>query len=455
MSSAIGNYVHYSAKGYLNHGTNKTGPFSMWKTQTEEIKAKAKKNSATLGRYDYDKISQALEGIMKSDPGDSGAEALAMNQVIQFLDNKYKDTMQSLDTKTGNVSLKSTDGIIGQLRSSTSIEAALKKAVKLESILLDSAKSGSVEAQEAIKNVNQLIAFYDEIAKDINGMKKRNQLKITSQPETKKNLMEKKKELNQLIHEYAAYPAIELQKGDFFEALASHLPDVCEDIVGAEIQGDLREQVNFNRDVFEDQLITKEFGDMLERTSFSQGKVDVEITWKGQDEINQILGASLKNANLNKYYVHILSDSSLLYMIQDLDADFVNHFLNLFAKHKDAKKRTSTFQNLRSQMLEEMRLILFYKGLSGDNYGRKAANLFIVNDNQTGRVRTFGINELIDKVSENLNSLRGIQANHKTFNEAISFTNDWGTTPEERISRVLASVHATKISASISTGLLK
>ena len=178
MSSAIGNYVHYSAEGYLNHGTNKSGPFSMWKTQTEEIKAKAKKNSATLGRNDYDKISQALEGIMKSDPGDSGAEALAMNQVIQFLDNKYKDTMQNLDTKTGNVSLKSTDGIIGQLRSSTSIEAALKKAVKLESILLDSAKSGSVEAQEAIKNVNQLIAFYDEIAKDINGMKKRNQLKL-------------------------------------------------------------------------------------------------------------------------------------------------------------------------------------------------------------------------------------------------------------------------------------
>ena len=452
MSTGIGDYIHYSRDGYLQHGTTENGNFQMWESAIDSVKKRARKSNVTLSEQDLQKIESALEGILKSKIQDNTPQAKAKQEVIRILEQKFKDSLQNLDDTTGNVTLKDASSVLGKARSSTNIANLVKRVNNLEQIIIEQAQQGSMNASNALAEVKSLQSFYDSIATQINQFKKRNKIKITEDPRLHKDLQAKKNSLNNLIKEFAAYPAMELQKGEFFENLVAALPKVCENVVATYIQAIDREKVSYNKDNFASQFMTKNFGDMLEKTSLTQGKIDVEITWQGDDGLEQLLGASIKNANLGNYYVHVVTGSSLLFMIQDLDKDFVNHFLNLFAQHKG--KNTKTFMDYKQQMVEEMRLVLFYKGLTGDNYQRTSANMFIVNDNRTGKVRAYKAQDLIDKAAENIETLRGVQINGKTFNEKISFVNNWSATPDIRISNLLAQVQAAKVSASIFTGLL-
>lgn len=452
MSTGIGDYIHFSRDNYLQHGVTEDGSFKMWESAVDDVKKKARKNSVSLTDKDLQTIEQALEGILKSDIKDDTPQAVAKQEVLRVLEEKFKDTLQNVDDKTGNVTLKDASSVLGKARSSTNIANLVKRVNQLEQIIIDQARQGSIDAKNALIEVKSLQSFYDSVASQINQYKKRNKIKITEDPRLYKDLQAKKTSLNNLIKEFAAYPAMELQKGEFFENMAACLPKVCENVVATHIKAIDREKVSYDTEKFAPQFITKSFGEMLEKTSMTQGKIDVEITWRGDDGLEQLLGASLKNANLGNYYVHVVTGSSLLFMIQDLDTNFVNHFLNLFAKHKG--KDSSIFMDYKKQMVEEMRLVLFYKGLTGDNYQRTSANTFIVNDNRTGKVKAYRTQDLVDKAIENIDTLRGIQLNGKTFNEKISFVNNWSSTPDIRISSLLAQVQAAKVSASIFTGLL-
>lgn len=140
------------------------------------------------------------------------------------------------------------------------------------------------------------------------------------------------------------------------------------------------------------------------------------------------MGISAKNYNLDRYYVHVLSGSSLLYMLQDLDSDFVNHFLNLYAAHgkREGQKNVgidnAQLAAMKSSILPEIKLILLYKGLTGDTNGRSSANLFIINDSSKGKVKVLDMYKIISKVEAQ--AIKGIKLNDKTLNEKIKFRND-------------------------------
>ena len=105
-------------------------------------------------------------------------------------------------------------------------------------------------------------------------------------------------------------------------------------------------------------------------------------------------------------------------------------------------------------MLEEIKLILLYKALTGDTYGKKAANLFIVNDNRTGTVKVYTMSGIIEKAASS--SIKGVQVNGKTFNTSFRLKNSWSDeSAQDRISKLLADAHAKKISVSLSGSLLK
>lgn len=455
--SAIGDYIHYSKANYMHSGITRNGQFKMWKSQTRDIRNRAESESGSnISQAELNLIAESLEGIMSKGYVAGTPQETARKEIERVLTEKYQEKLQNIDYTTGNVTVRQdAENIIGKARSNTNVAMLYKKASKLEQIILDQAQRGNVQAKNATQQIQTLSNYYNQIAHEISSYKKRNKLQQTYTPQQVKDLREKRKQLNLLIEEFAAYPAIELQKGDFFEVGAKQLPTVINNVVSAEIQGSFREKVQFDKDLFAEDFITKDFGDMLEKTSLSQGKVDVEITWKGQDGLESLLRASLKNANLGHYYIRMVSGSSLLFMIQDLDTDFVNHFLNLMAKHKGRKNDIPAFMKLKEQMVEEMRLALFYKSLSGDNLNRTSANVFIVNDNQVGKVRAYRVQDLVDKAANNIKMLSGVKLNNKTFGIDTTFRNDWNDgSPEARISNLLADVHATKVSASIHTNLL-
>ena len=214
------------------------------------------------------------------------------------------------------------------------------------------------------------------------------------------------------------------------------------------VVGDDYEEVSFDQSQFSGAFTsTALIGNVLEKTSSSQGKIDVELQWDDKQ-----IGLSAKNIAIdpNKYQIHLVTGSSLLYMIQDRDTDFVNHFLNLFAKHGRPGAITGAFRTSKELMKDEMKLILFFKALTGANYKRKAANLFVVNDSTTGRVYVKSIEGLIDKVAEDINKYVGVTLNGTTFNTSIKqFNNPVLEDSKDRISALLMDVHARKVNVSL------
>lgn len=143
-----------------------------------------------------------------------------------------------------------------------------------------------------------------------------------------------------------------------------------------------------------------------------------------------------------------------MYLLQDEDPQFVNHFLNIFATHGQKGSNKASLTAFRNRMLEEVKLILFYKALTGDTYGRKAANVFILNDNRTGRVKVYSIPDLIDKVAQK--PIKGIQLNGKTFTASTSLKNNWHRdSAQARIGTLLAEAHSKKVKVSINASMFR
>lgn len=115
-------------------------------------------------------------------------------------------------------------------------------------------------------------------------------------------------------------------------------------------------------------------------------------------------------------------------MLQDVDSDFVNHFLNLYAAHGKLERQKSVNADnakltaMKSGILPEIKLILLYKGLTGDTNKRSSANLFIINDSSKGKVKVFDMYKLISQIGTQ--AIKGIKLNDKTLNEKIKFKND-------------------------------
>ncbi len=109
------------------------------------------------------------------------------------------------------------------------------------------------------------------------------------------------------------------------------------------------------------------------------------------------------------HWITLTSNSPLLYMIQDLDGDFVNHFLNIFAEHED---ETPVFRGMRETMMDEIRFVALYKALTGSGAGRTYANTFVVNDVRTGEVKVYDMADILWAAveRENMNKSTGIRA---------------------------------------------
>lgn len=464
--SAIGNYVHYKWSNYVLSGTKRTIPgkenedknvFEGWQSQKAIIKRKAK----ALAKKAYSKDDQGrkdledtLNSMMVDHDKASGRVKEIQNRVTQTLNEKFGESLQKIDYETGNVSMKGDrSSVIGKVKSAN-IEELIKRTEKLEQILVQQAGKAPVP-DSVFKTINMLKTCYQDISKSIleaqqtNGIQHKQQMKTVNA-----DLRFLREMVNELISEYAAFPTVNLQKGTYFEELIKYAPyamdGAAEDAIGEAIGTTGREAAVYTRDNFSKFVTTKEdFGGIIATTHTTQGKVDVEITWQGKP-----LAISAKNVSLDSYYIHILDGSPLLYMLQDVDSEYVNHFLNIFASHKGHSSKSATVASYRTAMLQDIKLILMYKAITGDVAGRKTANLFIVNDNRTGSVKVYAIDDLIDKIEKQ--PIDGIQLNGKTFNTSINLYNKWdNVSAMNRVSKLLADAHAKKVTASLSTKILQ
>ena len=182
-------------------------------------------------------------------------------------------------------------------------------------------------------------------------------------------------------------------------------------------------------------------------TNITQDKVDVTIT------VNDMkLPASVKNYDLgNEKFtdIHLLSGSSVLMLAQEYE-NFMNHYLNIVANHEDSEPGDSTLNKAHLAM----KMTILLKALQGGLYSRGGktgtADIFIVNDSSKGGFKVYFIDDIIEKVSQNMELLKT-----GDYDKVNKLNNNYiGDAPSDatarvRISKLLAQLHNMKLEVSV------
>lgn len=456
--AGIGDYVHYYAKNYLNYGTTKENAFNMWKSQKGAIRNKANSNRSPLTKAEREELQLAISSIIKSAPGEDSKIASAQYMVENLIVKEFDDAARRLNWDTGNMEWEDDEKnrVLGKLHRSRNetkqleldLKKTLDKANKLKTIMenyigVPSAK----DAQRLRHDMKDLQALIRQTERKMKARVKQQGWTWQTPEMTDLQLMQN---INRLIETYAAYPNINTQKGYALEAIIAMAPYVAQEMAieeaAKQISGGQHEKVEIDSKRFADFLQLEVGNNVFAEISgsSSQGKVDVRLNWN-----NKIAKISAKNVNLSSghAWVHIVSGSSLLFLLQDTNTIFLNHFLNLMAEHPD---NSIALKEKRQQILTEVKLILFYKALSGNSYKRSSADTFIINDNSSkSGVRVYCINDIVQSV---LNS--GSTQNISITNTAgtsinnIRFQNTWidgDESGKNRITNLLLFVHQQKI----------
>lgn len=471
--SAIGDYIHYTAKGYNMHGTTLKGKREIFNFQIQKNNInKRLKFSGMQKKHEY---QDALNKILSNkDTSDSQVQDI-QSYIETQLNSKYLETMGKINWSTGNVSANIARGkeiSTNAIRTTGSQQKVLVSSIVSRIRALEAARNNIVNAKDRNELSKKITTIYRDLSAILADGKR---LQEVTNLRLKGNLVGQYKpisiaegsagynlitNINALVKQYGVAPAINLQKGDLFEYAAALAPaigkvnaqNVLYETLSSGVVGGTRSNVEINfGEFFTDRLnlnslvmshyTINENGTAVSWGS-SQEKIDINVNWQGQ-----IIPMSAKNVNLKSGYgVHILSGSSLLYLIQDEPSNFINHYLNIIAAHPDGKVNANIVE-----AHEAMKYTLLYKALTGETYKRKGASIFLVNDNsQEGGVRIYEMKDLIEKASMNIDAFVSFEPTL----ESIKLENKWASNYGDRIANVLSSVHAQKISVALNPSLL-
>ena len=397
--SAIGDYVHYSARAYEKYGINRKGEgsYQKWYSQKKAILARANEfTKSTIPINIRKKMESLIGSIMKRNGATSSATKATQGQIEKIIMRQYQKASANINWQGGGVFTGASHDVSYDFR--YNLEKIVRQINQLENKvgMLINKSTGTTQQELKIfleqieQNHKQLLQLMRQGATTM-GV----ELNITQTDMT--SIIS---QINEVLDKYLALPPVENQQGAIFEQAIGMLPEIARGTALSTANMHIsnatydRERVSINTQHFIKNL-SKTIGNMWVNTHGTtvEGKVDVKMTWN-----NQISNISAKSYNLAKNpYVKISSGSNLIYMLQDVNPDFTNHFLNLFATHDD--EAGGSLMVRRKEMFEEIKFLTFYKAISGDNYGRQTADTFVINDvSGTNGVRVYSIHDIINTI---------------------------------------------------------
>lgn len=177
-------------------------------------------------------------------------------------------------------------------------------------------------------------------------------------------------------------------------------------------------------------------------TSASQDKVDVGFSLGGRDYL-----VSAKNYALHggTAQVHIVSGAPLLtLLLAQTNAQFINHYLNIVAVRDTHQNQNFQDAEKAKQVAKEaIQVLILEASLQG--YRDTKANVFIINDSNTGTIRMITIADLFNTVISNLDAYLNVENPGTQIRNVFDKDN-----PNDRITSLLRDVYNYKIKASIS-----
>ena len=465
--SAIGNYIHLTAAGYNRTGTNRQreGPSLDAATALSLEKDFIRQRIESYkSMNDLSSLESEINNLLdvlgdRVEPSKTNWDNEVRQIIEDYLTEEYGNTLQTIDWSNLDVNFTSvkTKGV-GKIKTNywqykNWKSTILSRINELNTYMENFSENKTTrEYQDAINRINTIKndlykGTYDMIAKNGWNTNKQNPLKIAI------------KDLNEIIAKYAAMPAISAQKGDLLEATIAVIPAMTKDMlnkeIGSFIKGRDKVSVTIDENNFKDKSWNIQLGDIVQTGRTSQGKIDVAFEWEGQQ-----LNISAKNVNLkDRNFIHIMGGSSLLYLLQDENVDFVNHYFNLFSNHPDKKGNVAGYAAMRNAYFDVLKLMIAYKALTGDSFdrGNNQADVFIVSDSSgshSRRVKVFSIGDILQKFLErptsnlgiaNASSIQRLYANKRVENSPSGIA---------RVAAVLNEAHARKITASFNSALL-
>lgn len=485
MASAIGWYIHATRKGYEQHGIDTKGnqPNKGWITYSDTAR------SIMAGRMAHSLSTRAnkLNNLTKQDKQQLQAMLSTLVQKVetgnfqQVVDEVAEAMGDELTNQLVKVNWDSLDVTLAKpqvyyvgrsklLKNQSTIldtDLILGKIAQLQQALALRVKDNLITDPSVLQQADNLLTAYTSTIAKFKGAIP-SKLKDIKNKQLKQELQNEYKELLDLITTYAAWPAVGLAKGNLFENTIGAILRAAEATGEYAIQNVLvtgglhNEYMTYDKARFEGYDATNI--EMVNARFYTdpkpvQGKVDVSFTWNAKD-----VRASLKNYNLANYTpITLVDNSPMAYMLQYEDTDFVNHYLNLWSTHKNADL-SAAYKLRRIDAAKSMKLLLFYKALTGANLGgRNSANLLIINDtskSKEGAVKVFTPQEIIDYVIR-VNSAASVLVDGNRILEMPLLPNQWhaeGTNTkvrsmkaaQTRIANLLQELHNRKIYASIS-----
>ena len=519
----LGWYVHLHKQNYLKLGTNPpdgsgSSGFS-WLTNFhdsiyKQIQDTIKSTSTNTSESQRIALQNYFNAIKEEMRNNTDLGQKVKGAVEMSLQQELDDNLLKMDYTTGRVTERKQGiqfGQIGSLKNKTGgidkkeWEKMMNTIDKIDKTLVNAANGinqtemgkSLTEMQNAFDKIKTLKTFIDKMIskKQLKSLESFLQGTYHAGDENK-NIIDILNQnnggyvlrhlLNDWIGTYAAIPAIVYQEGMYEEYFLEICPYISEfsavtnsnkavnEVLSHLSSGRKIGHLTESSSLTSPQLQTfQEFyndGSGVTITpSASQGKVDVLYQWDGAD-----LGLSAKNINFDlAHYIHLVSGTNLLYMMQDSNTtnflDFNNHYLNLFASHEDANTADGGFNNMKQLAYYNMQLILLYKAISGNTFNKsKLVDYLVINNKSNGKIYLVSLSTLIDigvKAFEGryliINTSGLLKPDQSYSNDMVISSEKRGkefesfTAPQKRILNLLTQVANTKISVSLNLHTVK
>lgn len=464
--AGIGDYVHYKKANYRKYGTTVKGPSNYSEATSIFIEQRnvLKNRIPSTTSNNLQELENFLNGMMYGSDEDQQSDT----QAIQELQNRVSKVFTE---KYSNFGLNFSKGMEVYYKGNQ--KATQEKSIKITTLekylqTIKNMANGSIQLSKSaniaiINNViSQLESYLNSHRGDITST-----IDLTTDSSAKDLLAQ----INRVLKMQSIPKALAI--GDAFEywlALASmyggaKAVEVSDQlIIDTLVKGGNRSNPIISLNNFSDEYINMD--DLMASGAFSKGwqplndytgfmfnkptqdKLDMVFNWKGDE-----LKVSAKNYKLTSSgsLIHLVSGTSLLYLIGGENTDFVNHWLNC----------VSGVDSIGGKLLQSahiaMKLTILVKALTGLGTSAQAniSDTFILNHRiqQHIYVRSMAqiLNNVENLITKDVNGVRFSGYPNRIPNKWVGKKQGpmSRVSAQARITNLIATLHTYNISVSI------